>query len=205
MQKTPLQIAVQAAMETELGIEKIPFAVNKENFGKRPDEMTDRQICAILRYGKRALNDAYNTTAKAARDEGRIPPDPKAFAEEWFANLGTHRVGTTRSTLTASDSGWIAYFKAAGVKISGKAVNGKTLDDAKQGYVRQVILASVEIPEDHNVFMDEILPGLIEKYTDQVLEAAESDTSKGQPGWWIEQEQAKAAPIQAPSGFKINF
>jgi hypothetical protein len=184
-------------------------------------ELSDRQIVALALYGRRAINDSYNGEAhrcKKPLPTKMVPnpvPKPVPTKETWWkANWPSFgltwglRDGED-APLSIEDRGWLAYFKALvrtdengkeikGLKINGKMVAEKTLGDAKEWYIRQVIFASLEGKALETAKAD--IGKAVETYRDKILQAAESDMDHGEPGWFIEREKN---PIKL-EGFKAK-
>jgi hypothetical protein len=192
--KTPLQIAIQTAYEEIFGETTIPLNVGGIDIPTRPDELTERQLVAFLRYGKRGANDAYNTDAKKARDEGKPAPEPKAYFAEWLESWGTNkpRGGGGRS-LSVEVAGWIAYYKSKGsvAKLKGTIPNGANIDEFHTIFVKRAIWPSIRAhlstmsESDQRNWIKTKLPEVIETHKETVLKQAEADTRPNQPGDFI--------------------
>lgn len=197
---TDLQTAMQAAYETAFGESMLPLNTGGKDFPIRPDELSDQQIAAFFRYGKRALNDSYNSDAKVARDAGKAVPNPKEYFAEWLDIFGTNKPRGGGSRLSPETKGWITYFNSKGslVKFKSQACNGTNLDKYQLALTKKAIWPSIKA---HLQTLDESaqrefhqtkLPELLEKHKTQVLEKYEQDMSKGSGvGWFIQQEIAK--------------
>ena len=62
----------------------ITFNVGGESFSVAADEVPPDRWTALLMYGRRKLNDAYNSRAKTARDEGKPKPDPRGVFDAFL-------------------------------------------------------------------------------------------------------------------------
>lgn len=197
--KTTLQTAMQTAYEAVFGESTIPLNVGGIDFPTRPDTLTDRQLCAFLRYGKRGANDAYNSEAKTLRDEGKPTPNPKEWFAEWLDDWGTSKSRGGGAKLSIETAGWIEYYKSKGnkVRFKGTIPNGKNIDEYHDVFVKNAIWPSVRAhikdmsQEDQREWLKEKLPEVIATNKAKVLQQAESDTRTNQPGDFIEIERKK--------------
>jgi hypothetical protein len=210
--KTPLQLAMQAAYETAFGESTIPLNVGGIDFPTRPDNLTDRQLCAFLRYGKRGANDAYNSEAKKLRDEGSPVPNPKDWFPDWLADFGTNKPrGGAR--LSIETAGWIEYYKSkhSAVKFKGKTPNGTNIDEYHTAFVKNAIWPSVRnhiatmTQDDQRNWVKSELPNVIAKHKSNVLAKAEADTRTNQPGDFIEIERKKREGTTPNDVFTIEI
>ena len=190
LEKTPLQSAIQSAYEATFGEAELPLNTGGKPFPTRPDALTDRQITAFFRYGKRALNDSYNSVAKIARDEGTPAPEPGTFFTEWLDEFGTAKARAGGARLSVETAGWIEYYKSKGssVRFKGKTPNGTNLDEYHDVFVKNAIWPSVRDylqgmdKEAQRNFHHDELPGLIAKHKPNVLKQAQDDTRTMAPG-----------------------
>lgn len=155
------------------GSDEIPFACGGTKFATPIASMTDKQVCAVLRYGKRMLNDSYNAVAKAAKDEGKLPPDPQEFFDEWFADLGNKKPGggggarlsaydqAEREVLTMQLQTLCGMTKTAAEK------DAKHPADAWKAITRRIVIANVgkgkssdEIAEKLDSWIEQALPAV---------------------------------------------
>ena len=197
--QTELGVALQAAYESIFDEKELPLATGGKNFPTRPDQLTDRQIAAIFRYGKRALNDAYNGEAKTHRDAGQAPPDPQEFFDSWFEDLGTNKPRGGGARLTVEIAGWIEFFNAKNspIKFKGEKANGKNLIKYQDAFVSKAIWPSVRSAikdlshADQVEFHKNRLPELVQKHKPEVIARAEAD--KSGVGAFIDAEKQKRA------------
>jgi hypothetical protein len=202
--KTDLQLAMQAAYETAFGESTIPLNVGGIDFPTRPDNLTDRQLCAFLRYGKRGANDAYNSEAKVARDQGDKASDPKSWFPDWLDEWGTNKPRGGGAKQSPTIKGWIAYFnsKVSKVKIQRDkkrvTCNGTNLEEFRDILTKRAIqpsitkhLATMEEPAQRD-WIKTKLADAIATHKPKVIETYEADQTVGEGvGWYIKQEKIK--------------
>jgi hypothetical protein len=209
--KTDLQLAMQTAYESTFGESTIPLNVGGIDFPKRPDELSDRQLCGLLRYGKRAGNDSYNSEAKKLRDSGEPVPNPKDWFPDWLADLGTNKPRGGGARLSVETSAWIEFFKskASPVRFKNETPNGKTVDKYIDAFVRNAIWPSVKSAikdlsqEEQRQFHKEKLPELIKKHRQTVMQKAEASQTLVKP--FIDAENRKRNGTTASNTFAVEI
>jgi hypothetical protein len=126
---------MQTVYEATFGKDTLPLATGGKAFPIRPDALTDQQIAAFFRYGKRALNDSYNSEAKAAKDSGKARPDPKAYMEDWLKHWGAKTAKTRGPQGSTEDRADKAWFISKGRKT--------TMEDLPQAWIERTAILLV--------------------------------------------------------------
>jgi len=155
----------------------------------------DFLIEAALHGLKQRRSDKFSVTKSADGLDKAIEQLAELDKAIEAGTIRASATGTRGTSQSIETKGWIAYFHALKHKEGGKVVNGGNLDRAKESYVRQVLLQHPDLPD-----AVEHITEYVEEYKDQVLEAAEQDTSKGTPGWYIKEERKsrEVKPTTAP-------
>lgn len=215
--RTVLNKAVEAALVVLTEQDHIVFGLGQKKAKDyhaetvRIEDMSDRQIIALFSYGRRAINDAYNSEAYRCKNpvETKKDPNPKPkpvpLKADWFAkNWPTF--GTTwglrdgdEAPLSVEEAGWIAFFKREGIKASGKTPDRGNLDACKDEFVRKEIAKRLTDKSAEEVA--EILKTAMPKNREKILGAAEANTTEGAPGWCIEQERKMREPKKQEVSF----
>lgn len=117
-----------------VGLVEFPFEINGKPYPRKVEDLTDVQLKAVCRYGKRICNDAWNTSKEKKDAKGSA-----AFMERWLPNLGltTGKGGGGGSKLTYTERATREILEAlfVGKDFKEKAATAKEMARNKDRWI----------------------------------------------------------------------
>jgi hypothetical protein len=188
MMNETLNTALAQAYSAKYGDDKIPFACGGKAFPTSIETMEPDKIAAVLRYGKRMLNDSYNSIAKKNREEGKLAPNPDDFFADWYEDLGKATSKSRGPSLTDREKAErqvlaLKLESICGLTRTKAEAKAKHPDEAWSEITRRIVITQVgkgktseEIAENLENWITAALPAVKSSFEQEILDRMPKST-----------------------------